>query len=200
MARRSVADAAATREKILAAARAMFAAQGYANAAARDIAASAGVTVGALFHHFGSKSGLFRAVFEVLVAELNSAAMQSFTSFDAAKPLDAMVGAMRVALSFAEKPDFHRIVTVDGPVVLGSDEWREIDSRLGYRTVRGGLMLLQEKGLVAKQPVDPLAVLVMGAMNNAGFALARGQKNVDVEGLLVAFRSLLEGLAPKDSQ
>jgi AcrR family transcriptional regulator len=197
MARRSVADAAATRENILTAARTMFAAQGYAASAARDIAAAAGVTMGALFHHFGSKAGLFRAVFEQLVGELNSAALASFAAQDPNKPLDAMIGSMRVALGFAEKPDFHRIVTVDGPVVLGAEVWREIDSRLGYATVRGGLAMLHEKGLVERQPLDPLAVLIMGAMNNAGFALARGQKNVDVEGLLITFRRLIEGLAPR---
>jgi AcrR family transcriptional regulator len=197
MARRSVADAAATRENILTAARTMFAAQGYTASAARDIAAAAGVTMGALFHHFGTKAGLFRAVFEQMVVELNTAALASFAALDPDKPLDAMIGSMRVALSFAEKPDFHQIVTVDGPVVLGAEEWRKIDARLGYATVRGGLAMLQEKGLVERQPLDPLAVLVMGAMNNAGFALARGQKNVDVEGLLSVFRRMIEGLAPR---
>ncbi len=197
MARRSAADAAATRTRILDAARQLFAAQGYGGAAARDIASAAGVTVGALFHHFGSKAGLFRAVFEQLVGELNDAAMASFRSAKTDDPLDAIVSSFGVALGFAKKPDFHRIVTVDGPVVLGAEEWRAIDSRMGLQTVAGGIALLKEKGRIIDFPTMPLAVLVMGAMNNAGFALARGEAGVDVDTLTQGFRRLIEGLAPR---
>ncbi|NJS14659.1 MAG: TetR/AcrR family transcriptional regulator [Sphingopyxis sp.] len=106
MARRSAADAAITRADILAAGREHFATKGYANAAARDIAAAAGVTVGALFHHFGSKAGLFRAVFEELVGELNDAALAAFKLVNTQDPLDAIVGGMTAALGFAKKSDF----------------------------------------------------------------------------------------------
>jgi AcrR family transcriptional regulator len=197
MARRSAADAAATRANIMAAARQMFAADGYSGAAARDIAAEAGVTVGALFHHFGSKAGLFRAVFEQCVGELNEAAMASFRGAKSDDPLDAIVASFGVALGFAKKPDFHRIVTVDGPVVLGAEEWRAIDSRMGLQTVAGGVALLKAKGRILDFPTMPLAVLIMGAMNNAGFALARGEPGVDVDTLTQGFRRLLEGLAPR---
>lgn len=198
MARRSAADAAATRARILDAARRRFAADGYAGAPARDIAAEAGVTVGALFHHFGSKAGLFRAVFEQLLGELNDAALASFRDAKSEDPLDAMIASFGVALGFAEKPDFHRIVTVDGPGVLGAEEWRAIDSRMGLQTVAGGLAMLKAKGRVDDFPTMPLAVLVMGAMNNSGFALARGEKGVDVDSLQQAFRRLIEGLAPRN--
>jgi AcrR family transcriptional regulator len=197
MARRSAADAAATRTRILDAARRLFAAEGYGGAAARDIAADAGVTVGALFHHFGSKAGLFRAVFEVLIGELNDAAMASFRSAKTDDPLDAIIASFGVALGFAKKADFHRIVTVDGPVVLGAEEWRAIDSRMGLQTVAGGLAMLKAKGRIDDFPTMPLAVLVMGAMNNAGFALARGEPGVDVDTLTQGFRRLIEGLAPR---
>jgi AcrR family transcriptional regulator len=197
MARRSAVDAAATRTRILDAARRMFAADGFGGAAARDIAAEAGVTVGALFHHFGSKAGLFRAVFEVLLGELNDAALASFRGAKSDDPLDAIIASFRVALGFAKKADFHRIVTVDGPVVLGAEEWRAIDSRMGLQTVAGGIALLKAKGRIIDFPTMPLAVLIMGAMNNAGFALARGEPGVDVESFATALRRLVEGLAPQ---
>lgn len=198
MARRSAADAAATRTRILDAARSKFASDGYGGAPARDIAAAAGVTVGALFHHFGSKAGLFRAVFEQLLGELNDAALASFRGTKSDDPLDAMIASFTVALGFAEKPDFHRIVTVDGPVVLGAEEWRAIDSRMGLQTVAGGLAMLKAKGRIDDFPTMPLAVLVMGAMNNAGFALARGENGVDVATLAQGLRRLIEGLAPRN--
>lgn len=196
MARRSAADAAATRAGILAAARRKFAADGYSGAAARDIAAEAGVTVGALFHHFGSKAGLFHAVFEELIGELNDEALASFRSAKSDDPLDAIIASFRVALGFAKKPDFHRIVTVDGPGVLGAEEWRAIDSRMGLQTVAGGIAILKAKGRIVDIPTLPLAVLIMGAMNNAGFALAREEAGVDVESLVAGLRRLVEGLAP----
>jgi AcrR family transcriptional regulator len=197
MARRSVADAAETRMRILAQARAMFAAQGYAGSSARDIAAASGVTVGALFHHFGTKAGLFRVVFEQLVSEMNDAAMDMFRSSGTTDPLDAIVRSLRVALGFAQRPDFNRIVAVDGPFVLGTDEWHKIDSRLGLRTVAGGIESLKTHGrIVSEHPTIPLAVLIMGAMSNAGFALARQEPGTDMESLLAAFRRLIEGLAP----
>jgi AcrR family transcriptional regulator len=197
MPRRSAADAALTRERILSAGRAHFTAEGYAGAAARDIAASAGVTVGALFHHFGSKAGLFRAVFEELIGELNDAAMAAFGAAQTDNPLDAIVAAMAAALGFAKKADFHRIVTVDGPVILGADEWRAIDSRMGLQTVASGFRVLKSRGMVKDLPTKPMAVLLMGAMNNAGFALARREEGVDVESLAQGFRRLVEGLAPR---
>jgi AcrR family transcriptional regulator len=198
MVRRSSADAAETRGRILAAARTRFTAHGYSGASARDIAADAGVTIGAIFHHFGSKSALFRALFELLIGEMNIDAMNAYRTAPAnTDPLDAFLGSLRAALSFAEKPDFHRVVTIDGPVVLGGEEWRRIDSRMGLEAVAAGIALLQSKQLIAAQPVKPLAVLMMGAMNNAGFALARREPGVDIEALLSAFRKLLEGLAPR---
>lgn len=196
MPRRSVADAAATRARILDVARGMFAERGYADTPSREIAAAAGVTVGAIFHHFGSKPGLFRAVFECAVSELNTAAVDAFRASPSSDQLEATVASLRVGLSFARRPDFYRIVTVDGPVVLGADQWREIDSRMGLRTVTRGVAAMRDQGLIEDRPIAPLAVLIMGAMNNAGFALARGEEGVDVENLLAAFRRLIEGLAP----
>lgn len=197
MARRSAVVAAATRAGILDAARRKFAADGYGGAAARDIAADAGVTVGALFHHFGSKAGLFRAVFEVLISELNDAALDSFRNAKSDDPLDAIISSFGVALGFAKKADFHRIVTVDGPVVLGAEEWRAIDSRMGLQTVAGGIAMLKAKGRIDDFPTMPLAVLIMGAMNNAGFALARGEPGVDTDTLTQGLRRLVKGLAPR---
>lgn len=197
MARRSAADAAATRARILSAGRMQFATEGYSGAAARDIAADAGVTVGALFHHFGSKAGLFRAVFEEMIGELNDAAMAAFRAAKNNNPLDAMVTGMTTALGFAKMPDFHRIVTVDGPVVLGADEWRKIDSRMGLQTIVAGVRMLKASGIIEDLPTVPTAVLLMGAMNNAGFALARAEDGVDVDNLTKGFRRLVEGLAPR---
>lgn len=68
---------------------------------------------------------------------------------------------------------------------------------MGLQTVAGGIALLKAKGRIIDFPTMPLAVLIMGAMNNAGFALARDQPGVDVESFATALRRLVEGLAPQ---
>ena len=197
MARRSAADAAVTREKILATARAMFTARGYAGTGARDIAAAAGVTVGALFHHFESKGGLFRAVFEQLNHEMADVLMKAYATVVTTDPIEAMIVGLRAALTFTQREDFHRVVAVDGPVVLGAEEWNRIDARMGLAIVESSMKTLKRAGLIGDQPTLPLAILLMGAMNNAGFALARGDPKVDLEDLLDAYRNLVKGLAPR---
>jgi AcrR family transcriptional regulator len=196
MARRSAADAAATRETILAVARAMFAEKGYADTGARDIAAAAGVTVGAVFHHFGSKADLFRAIFEQLNHEMADVLMRAYASVVTTDPIEAMIVGLRAALTFTQRPDFHRVVAVDGPVVLGAEEWNRIDARMGLAIVESSIKTLKRAGLIGDQPTLPLAILLMGAMNNAGFALARGDPKVDLEELLDAYRNLVKGLNP----
>lgn len=197
MARRSAADAAATRNRILAVARGMFAEHGYAGSGAREIATAAGVTVGALFHHFDSKAGLFRAVFEQLNTEMAEVLMQGYAAVVVTDPVEAMIVGLRAALTFAGRPDFHRIIAVDGPVVLGAEEWNAIDSRMGLAIVHASVKTLKRAGLVGDQPTLPLAILLMGAMNNGGFALARSEPGVDMEDLLNAYRNLVKGLAPR---
>lgn len=171
----------------------MFARQGYAGTSAREISASAGVTIGALFHHFGSKLSLFESVFEALELELDANAKAASNPELGLGPLETFLAGVRRSLDFAERNDFHRIVFVEAPAVFGEDKWREIDARLGLKTVIRGTQALMATGVIEDRPVKPVAVLLMGAMNAAGFAIARGEAGVDKDGLVDALRSLLCG-------
>lgn len=113
-------------------------------------------------------------------------------------PLETFLAGVRRSLDFAERSDFHRIVFVEAPAVFGEDKWREIDARLGLKTVMRGTKALMAAGVIADGPVKPVAVLLMGAMNAAGFAIARGEDGIDKDGLVDALRSLL--LAPKGTE
>lgn len=62
MPRASAADAAETARRILETATAHFAEHGYASCSVDDLARAAGVTRGAVYHHYASKPGLFAAV------------------------------------------------------------------------------------------------------------------------------------------
>jgi AcrR family transcriptional regulator len=197
MSRNSAADAAETRQRIIESARVLFAEKGFSKTSTREISAAAGVTVGAVFHHFSSKLVLFHCVFEALELEMDAVARAAFAAHGVADPLEALLIGTRVSLDFATRQDFRRIVLIDGPVVLGQDGFHDVDARLGLQTVASGVKALKLAGIIAEQPTRPLAVLLMGAMNNAGFAIARGEPGVDADLLIDALRMLIVGLKPR---
>ncbi len=188
MPRRSASDAALTREAIAAAARAAFAADGYAAASTARIARDAGVSEGALFHHFPTKAALFREVFVALESELD--AHVRAVSRDGA-PLDAFLAGCRASMQFGARPDYQRIVLVDGPTVLGDAEWRKVDAQLGLATVARGLRNLAGRDNLSAESARPLSVLVMGAINEVIFALARKEQGVEIEACLEALARML---------
>lgn len=193
MAKRTAEDAAKTRADILAQATVLFAEQGYAGTSAREISSAAGVTVGAMFHHFESKLALFEKVFESLELKLDAQAKAASNPELGLSALETFLAGVRSSLDFAEQRDFHRIVFVEAPVVLGEAKWREVDSRLGLKTVMAGTRALMAAGLIAEQPVKPIAILLLGAMNAAGFAIARGEQDIDKDLLVDALRLLITG-------
>jgi AcrR family transcriptional regulator len=193
MAKRTAEDAAKTRVGIMAKAKELFAGQGYAGTSAREISAAAGVTVGAMFHHFDSKLDLFQQVFEELELEMDAQAKAASKPELGLGVLETFLAGVRTSLDFAQRQDFHRIVFVEAPAVFGEDKWREVDTRLGLKTVMAGTRALMAAGVVAEQPVKPIAILLMGAMSAAGFALARGEEGVDKDALINALRLLIIG-------
>jgi AcrR family transcriptional regulator len=193
MAKRTAEDAAKTRVGIMAKAKELFAGQGYAGTSAREISAAAGVTVGAMFHHFDSKLDLFQQVFEELELEMDAQAKAASKPELGLGVLETFLAGVRTSLDFAQRQDFHRIVFVEAPAVFGEDKWREVDTRLGLKTVMAGTRALMAAGVVAEQPVKPIAILLMGAMSAAGFALARGEDGVDKDALINALRLLIIG-------
>jgi AcrR family transcriptional regulator len=197
VARRSAADAARTRIDILRAARKLFAEQGYAATTTSEIAEAAGVTVGALFHHFEGKLGLFRSVFESLEVEMDSYVRETAGP---AGGLETFLTGFRAYLEFAKRRDFHRIVMLEGPVVLGEAEWHAIDVRQGATTLMEGLKLLVAEGVIEDRPLRPLALLLLGAMSEAGFTVARGGSRRDLDALVDAMRYLLTSHLQKNGR
>ena len=188
MPRRSAADAALTRADILKAARRLFTEHGYTATTTAEVAAEAGVTVGALFHHFEGKPGLFRNVFEELEAELDTHVRAAVGETGG---LEAFLAGFRAYLGFARRQDFHRIVMLEGPVVLGETEWHAIEVRRGATTLMEGLESLVAEGVIEDRPRRPLGLLLLGAMTEAGFEVARGNSRRSIDALVDALRYLL---------
>jgi AcrR family transcriptional regulator len=161
----------ATRAALVAAARELFAQRGYARIGTEEIVKRAGVTRGALYHHFSGKQDLLRAVLHELARELAEAsATAALQETDQWRQILAAVDAF---LDACTDPAVQQIMMTDAPSVLGWDEWREIDTQYGLGLVKASLENAMETGLIARQPVDPLAHLVVGALDEAAMYIAR---------------------------
>jgi AcrR family transcriptional regulator len=161
----------ATRSALLAAARQLFTERGYAATSTTEIVKRAGVTRGALYHHFAAKYDVFHAVFEQLEIELtDQIAREALAGSDA---LEQLRLGCRAFLDICLDPAVQRIVIVEGPAVLGWETWHEIEERYGHGLVVAGVTGAVDAGLVESQPVDPLADVLFGALAQAGMVVAR---------------------------
>lgn len=168
-----------------------FARQGYANVGLAEIVAAAGVTKGALYHHFGSKAGLFRAV----VAQVQQGVADRVAAAAGAHPRswEQLVAGCDAFLAASADPEVQQIMLVDAPAVLGWHEWRAMDEATSGRLLVEALQNLIEEGTFRPQPVEPLAHLLSGAMNEAALWLAAGAaRPADLAAVTAAFRRLLE--------
>ncbi|MFF2778084.1 TetR/AcrR family transcriptional regulator [Streptomyces sp. NPDC058052] len=163
---------AATRRALLDEGRRRFAADGYHHVVLAEVARAAGVTKGAAYHHFDSKAGLFRAVVAEVQRELGErVAAEAERHEDLWEQLRA---GCRAFLDAGTDPAVRRILLVDAPTVLGWDEWRALDEESSARHLAEALTALAEAGVIADQPVEPLARLLSGAMNEGALWIARG--------------------------
>lgn len=175
MVRRTQAERSdATSARLIDAAQRLFRRGGYAAVSIDAIAAAAGVTKGAAYHHFDGKSALFRAVF-VREEEQTAAAVESAA---AAEPdgWSALVAGLLTFLQRCLDPGFQRIVMLDGPAVLGWDAARSIEYEHTLRVLREGLRTAAEEGRLIDGDLDARSQLVFGAVCQAGLYLARAEE------------------------
>jgi AcrR family transcriptional regulator len=173
----------------MATARGLFAERGYANVSADDIVSTAGLTRGALHHHFGDKAGLFRAVFEQLDAEMTEELGAALTSVgDTAGRMAIGLGAF---LDMCQRPEVLRIALTDAPGVLGWETWRAIEAEHGLGLIRRLIEQAIAEGMVISQPAEVLAHLVLSVTMEAALLIANGTDRAAVEPALI---TMLSGL------
>jgi AcrR family transcriptional regulator len=161
----------ATRAALLSVARRHFGREGYSNAELARIAADARVTTGALYHHFGSKQGLFLAVAEDLEAEMLAAA-------------SAVVDDnpwRRLRLGFEELIDLcasaavQRIIFVEAPQVVGPDAWRKIELQYAFGALRNVLTALVDAKIIKPYPIDLIARTLLALLHETSAEVARSK-------------------------
>lgn len=183
---------AATRATLIAAARRAFGEKGYAEASMDDFTAEAGLTRGALYHHFGDKKGLLMAV----ILQIDSEMAARLNAISAAAPdrwqgfVDENVGYIEMAL----EPEIQRIVLRDGPAVLGDpSQWPNNDGCIA--AIAASVQRLKREGLIRDVDAEAAARLICGASTYAAQWIANAEDPAaTARRAIPAFQALMEGL------
>lgn len=186
------AQAAGTRAHLVAAGRRLFAERGFAGTSTEEIVATAGVTRGALYHHFRNKQDLFRAVFDEVEEEAEGRV--TAVAMAESEPWDGLVAACVAYLDPGLDPAVQRIA-LDAPSVLGWDAWREVASRHRFGLLATGLHWVMASGQIDDQPVAPLAHALLGALREGALYVAGARDRAAAHReAAAAVTSLLAGL------
>ena len=157
----------------------------------------AGVTRGALQHHFGTKQALFIAVYEDVEREVVTAVAEAAMTVGPDGPLEMLRSGCQAYLDAVLDPTVRRISAVDGPAVVPSDIRQEITDRYAMGLVREVVEHAVQMGEIGDTPTEPLArMLLAGVIAAAEYVatapdpqLARAQAGATVDLLLTNLKS-----------
>jgi AcrR family transcriptional regulator len=182
-----------TRERLVRAARELFGELGYTQTSIADVARAAGVPAGALHHHFADERALFRAVYEELAREL----AERLTAAAATEPraeLHLAVGC-QAFLDACVDPALRRILILDAPAVLGVETRDQINAQHARGLLTLALTVAMDAGYLRRRAVEPLAYLLLGALEEAALRMARAEDVTSARSELgQSLQAVLDGL------
>src|SRR3954468_13829133 len=189
----------ATRRALLASARELFGEKGYAGTSVDEVVRHAGVTKGALYHHFRDKDELFRAVVEEVKLEVTTKAADSyFAAAEGADPQQTVHLTCLAVIDAYLDPAVQRITVLDARGVLDSSVRRELDARYEVAMLRGAFRAAMRAGVIERQPIVPLAHIVAGALTEACALIAEADDKATARAEVSDVISrLLDGLRPR---
>jgi AcrR family transcriptional regulator len=191
----------ATRQRLVTAARELFAERGYAGVATEQIVQAAGVTRGALYHQFRDKAALFAAVAETVQAEIAQRITAGAQADGPVDPMAALHAGVGRFLEACADPLVERILLLDGPAVLGWQPWRDLADRYGLGLLQHALQAAIDAGAITPQPVAPLAHVLIGALDECALYIARADDPPAArEQVTAILQQLLDGLTPPAGQ
>jgi AcrR family transcriptional regulator len=184
----------ATRAALVAAGVRLFGDAGFAATSVEDLAAAAGVTTGALYHHFPTKQALFETVFEELHGRLLSRATTAASS--STDTVEQLVRGLEASLDAMLEPDVQRILIIDAPAVLGLDRYIELDERGAFDAIVALLRAAVAEQRLAVDSPETIARLLLGALTRAGILIAHAEDPAATrEAVSRSLRDLFAGLA-----
>lgn len=165
----------ATRAALMASGRRLFGSKGYGRTAREEIVADAGVTRGALQHHFADKQGLFGAVYEELEQQIVGSTAQAAMQVGQDHPLEMLRAGCQAYLDAMLDPAVQRICAVDGPAVLPADVRSEIADRYALALVREVVRSAMSQGEIQRAPLEPLTRMLLAAVMTAAQYVATAE-------------------------
>jgi AcrR family transcriptional regulator len=161
----------ATREQLIEVATGLFAEHGYENTSIEAVLRAAGVSRGALYHHFAGKDALFQAVVEALeVRVLADLAKLTEAGSDAVTTLQ---NAAMAWIDLAANREIQQILLIDAPAVVGWEQWHAINENHALGAMRGLLGEVAKQGRLPAQFIDPFAHMLLAAMDEIVLVIAR---------------------------
>ena len=164
----------ATRRQLVTVATRLFAERGYESTPIEAVLEEAGVSRGALYHHFEDKRALFEAVLQAVEEGLAQRVMQR-TAEEALGPSDMLRAGCVAWVRLVSEPVVRRIALVDAPSVLGWERWRQIDECYWFGLLKEGLREALPAGRLDEVGVDVLAHMLHAALNELAFVIARAE-------------------------
>lgn len=182
----------ATRAALIGSARELFAQDGYAATSLDAVVARAGVTKGALYHHYAGKRELFAAVVAGEQERLAGAVAAAYGR--RRDPWDGFEAGCRAFLGAVLDPGVQRIVLHDAPGALGWQAVRELEAGL-LAMLESGIRRAIEARRIASRPPGPLASLLFGALCESAMVVARsGDQQAAQRESVAELRRLLRAL------
>jgi AcrR family transcriptional regulator len=161
----------ATRKALVDVGRKLFAKRGYADVGTEEIVRRAGVTRGALYHHFSGKDALFKAVYDVVLADTADTVMAAALAEH--DPWAAVRAGLSAFLDACLQPEFRRIVIIDSVAVLATDSWEGGMEGVELPMLRTVLTPLMDSGALPGLTLDPLAHVALGGLYGSALYIAR---------------------------
>jgi AcrR family transcriptional regulator len=161
----------ATRGQLIEVATGLFAEHGYEGTSIEAVLTAAGVSRGALYHHFAGKEALFRAVLEALSERITAQLTEVISG--CTDPVEAVRTSALGWIDLAGDPVIQRIMLVDAPSVLGWEQWRAMDEGRTVGAMRAMLQAVSDTGRLPGKLVDPFADMILAALDEAAMVVAR---------------------------
>ena len=161
----------ATRGQLIEVATSLFAEHGYEGTSIEAVLAAAGVSRGAIYHHFAGKEALFTAAVVAISDRVTAEVTEAIR--DCTDPVDALRTGALAWIDLAGDPVIQRIMLVDAPSVLGWEQWRAMDEGRTVAATRAMLQAVSDTGRLPAELVGPFAHMILAALDEAAMVIAR---------------------------
>lgn len=184
----------ATRSLIVSAARSLFLRDGVDATPTEAILTEAGISRGALYHHFASKRDVVAAVYELEAADVIRRAAASAEPADSA--IETLIRTCLAWLREARKPAVARLLLQDGPAVLGIQQCREIEARHSLGRTMSGIEAAQDAGEVEVVSIELTARVLNATLGELAVVLSRDRSRATLADADAIVRHMIESLRP----